>query len=72
MGVVMSKTTVVIDDELMEKALKATGAKTKRQAIEEGLRELVRKKQIDSFRKDLGTFEISLSLKELKRLRGEK
>jgi Arc/MetJ family transcription regulator len=67
----MSKTTVVIDDDLMEKALKATGAKTKRQAIEEGLRELIRKRRRDSFRKDLGTFDLSLTLKELKRLRSE-
>lgn len=33
---------VVIDDDLMDEALKVTGLKTKRQAIEEGLRLLVR------------------------------
>jgi Arc/MetJ family transcription regulator len=68
----MSKTTVVIDDELMEKALKATGAKTKKQAIEEGLRELIRKRQMEEFKRDLGTFELSLTLKELKRLRSDR
>jgi len=40
----MGKTTVVIDDKLLEKAIKVTGAKSKKQAIEEGLKELVRKK----------------------------
>jgi Arc/MetJ family transcription regulator len=36
------RTTVVIDDELMRQALRATGAKTKREAVELGLRTLVR------------------------------
>ncbi|MCD6472723.1 type II toxin-antitoxin system VapB family antitoxin [Candidatus Aerophobetes bacterium] len=30
----MGKTTVVIDDKLLEKAIKVTGAKSKKQAIE--------------------------------------
>lgn len=68
----MSKTTVVIDDDLMEMAIKATGAKTKKQVIEQGLRELIRKRKLQSFRKDLGTFEMSLTLKELKKLRHER
>lgn len=71
-GMGMSKTTVVIDDELMEQALKATGAKTKKQAIEEGLRELIRRRRLQSFKRDLGTFEMSLTLKELKKLRDER
>jgi len=36
------RTNVVIDDKLMKEALKATGLKTKRAAIEEGLRALIR------------------------------
>jgi len=31
----MGKTTIVIDDKLLEAAIRATGAKSKRQAIEE-------------------------------------
>ena len=38
------RTNVVIDDELMESALKASGMKTKKDAIEEGLKLLVRMK----------------------------
>ncbi len=38
------RTNVVIDDDLMESALKASGKKTKKDAIEEGLRLLVRMK----------------------------
>ena len=36
------RTNIEIDDKLMKDALKATGAKTKREAVELGLRTLVR------------------------------
>ncbi len=35
------RTNIVIDDKLMAEALKATGARTKREAVELGLRTLV-------------------------------
>jgi Arc/MetJ family transcription regulator len=35
------RTNIVIDDKLMADALKATGAKTKKEAVELGLRTLV-------------------------------
>jgi len=42
------RTNIVIDDELMQESLRATGLKTKREAVEEGLRTLVRlQKQAD-------------------------
>lgn len=67
----MGKTTVVIDDKLLEAAIKITGAKSKRQAIEEGLKELVRRKNIDALRKELGTFDLDLTLAGLETLRKE-
>ena len=36
------RTNIVIDDELMERAKKVTGLKTKRAVVEAGLRGLVR------------------------------
>jgi Arc/MetJ family transcription regulator len=36
------RTNIVIDDKLMRDALKATGLKTKREIVEEGLRTLLR------------------------------
>ncbi len=36
------RTNIVIDDKLMQDTLKATGLKTKREAVELGLRTLVR------------------------------
>ena len=65
----MSKTTVVIDEKLLETAIKVAGVKTKRQAIEAGLKELIRAKNRELFRRELGTFEIEISLKDLERLR---
>ena len=38
------RTNVVIDDDLMESALRASGIKTKKDAIEEGLKLLVQLK----------------------------
>ena len=47
------RTNIVIDDTLMEEAMAATGAATKREAVELGLRTLVRLRRqagIRSFR----------------------
>ncbi len=39
------RTNIVIDDALMEDALEATGLRTKREAVELGLRTLIRLKR---------------------------
>jgi len=65
------KTTVVIDDNLLRDAIKAAGVRTKREAIEMGLRELVRKRNLEALKQELGTFDLDLSLEELARLRSE-
>jgi Arc/MetJ family transcription regulator len=41
-GVHIVRTNIEIDDKLMKDALKATGVKTKREAVELGLKTLVR------------------------------
>jgi Arc/MetJ family transcription regulator len=48
------RTVIVIDDQLMEDALKATGLKTKREAVELGLRTLVRLQQQAQIRRFRG------------------
>ncbi|MBM3703000.1 MAG: type II toxin-antitoxin system VapB family antitoxin [Actinobacteria bacterium] len=65
----MSKTTVVIDDKLLKTAIEVTKAKSKREVIEKGLKELVHKKNIEALRKELGTFDLSLTLEKLNELR---
>lgn len=44
------RTNIIIDDRLMAEALKATGAKSKREAVELGLKALVRLKQQERLR----------------------
>ena len=65
----MKKTTVLIDEKLLEQAVEITGARTKREAIEKGLRELIRQYNKEALREDLGTFDIDLTLDELEHLR---
>jgi Arc/MetJ family transcription regulator len=65
----MKKTTVFIDEKLLAEAMEAIGAKTKKEAITAGLQSLVQQRNRDAFRKELGTFEIDLDLKDLERLR---
>jgi len=40
--VMIMRTTIVIDDDLMARALEISGLKTKREAVEEGLKLLIR------------------------------
>ena len=44
------RTNIVIDDNLLERAMRATGAKTKREAVERGLASLVRLKAQEEIR----------------------
>jgi Arc/MetJ family transcription regulator len=50
------RTNIVIDDKLMAATLKATGLKTKREAVEQGLRALLRLKQQTELRKLRGKY----------------
>jgi Arc/MetJ family transcription regulator len=45
------RTNIVIDDKLMRDTLRATGLKTKREAVEEGLRSLLRLRRQAEIRK---------------------
>ena len=49
-GLVYMRTNIVIDDDLLERAMRATGAKTKREAVELGLASLVRLKEQEDIR----------------------
>jgi Arc/MetJ family transcription regulator len=42
LGYTSMRTNIVIDDKLMRETLRATGLKTKREAVEESLRTLLR------------------------------
>lgn len=44
------RTNIVIDDDLMTEALRATGLRTKREAVELGLKTLLRLRQQEEIR----------------------
>ena len=48
------RTNIVIDDALMREALQASGLKTKREAVEQGLKALVRLAHQEEIRKFRG------------------
>ncbi|MGC4051499.1 MAG: type II toxin-antitoxin system VapB family antitoxin [Paludibaculum sp.] len=48
------RTNIVIDDQLMRETLRATGLKTKREAVEQGLRTLLRLSRQAEIRKFRG------------------
>ena len=60
------RTNVVIDDDLMASALKASGIKTKKGAIEEGLKLLVRMKSQERIRGFRGKLKWAGSLDEMR------
>jgi Arc/MetJ family transcription regulator len=60
------RTNVVIDDGLMESALKASGRKTKKDAIEEGLRLLVQMKGQEKIRGFRGKLKWTGNLEEMR------
>ncbi|GAB4414597.1 MAG: hypothetical protein OHK0021_21870 [Bryobacter sp.] len=60
------RTNIVIDEKLMRETLRATGMKTKREAVEEGLRTLLRLKQQEKIRKVRGKLSWTGDLDEMK------
>lgn len=48
------RTNIVIDDKLMKDALRAAGVKTKREAVELGLRTLIRLRRQEEIRRFRG------------------
>ena len=60
------RTNIVIDDKLMSEALKVTGLKTKKEAVELGLKMLVRLNQQQALRKLRGNLKWEGNLDEMR------
>lgn len=60
------RTNVVLDDELMASALKVSGLKTKKDAIEEGLRLLIQVKSQKEIKRYRGKLKWSGNLDEMR------
>jgi len=60
------RTNIVIDDKLMTDALKATGLRTKKEAVEEGLKLLIRRNKQQAVRKLRGKLKWEGDLDEMR------
>lgn len=60
------RTNIVIDDKLMRDTLKATGLKTKREAVELGLRTLLRLRRQEDIRRLRGKLDWTGDLDEMR------
>lgn len=60
------RTNIVIDEKLMAEAIEATGAKTKKEAVELGLRALIRLKRQERLRGLRGKLRWTGDLEEMR------
>lgn len=65
----MSKTTVELDTNLLERARRAAGTQTMRETIDVALRALLAHGERERLRRELGTFDLSLTHAELLKAR---
>jgi Arc/MetJ family transcription regulator len=63
------RTNIVIDDDLMEEVLKVTGLETKKDAVELGLKTLVRLKNQEKIRRFRGKLSWEGDLTEKRKTR---
>jgi Arc/MetJ family transcription regulator len=61
------RTNIVIDDHLMAETMRATGAKTKREAVELGLKTLLRLAEQSEIRKFRGRLDWTGDLDQMRR-----
>ncbi len=68
------RTNIVIDDDLMQQAMKLSGLKTKRQVVEEGLKRLVQMGHKKDLLKLAGKIEFldDYNYKDMRKSRSEK
>jgi Arc/MetJ family transcription regulator len=60
------RTNIVIDDDLMKRVMKLTGLRTKREAVEMGLKALLRLKKQEGIRNFRGKLDWEGNLDELR------
>jgi Arc/MetJ family transcription regulator len=63
--------SVTLDERLLEEARVVLGKKTKREVIEEALKELVRKKRRDKAMEHAGKIDMDIDLEDLLKMREE-
>lgn len=63
--------SITVDPELLEKAVRVSGASSQREAIETALTELVRRRQIERIAARAGQVPLTMSVDDLLREREE-
>ncbi len=63
------RTTIEIDDRLLEEAKRLTSVKTKKELIDLSLRELIRKRRIEHLLSQFGRCPVDLTLKDIETFR---
>ncbi len=63
------RSTIDIDDELLEEAKRLTSIKTKKELINLSLMELIRKKRIEHLLSLYGSSPVDLTLKDIEKFR---
>ena len=66
MTVIYMRTNIEIDDKLMNDVLKATGLKTKKDAVELGLKTLIRLKKQENIKRFRGQLKWTGDLDEMR------
>ncbi len=65
------RTTIDIDEKLLNEAMNVTNASTKRELIRISLQEVIRKAHVERLRKRLGKYTFDLTLDELEQIRND-
>ena len=63
------RTTVDIDEKLLDEALKLSKIRTKKELINLSLREYVRKIRLENLKNRLGNYDLAMDLKDIEESR---
>jgi Arc/MetJ family transcription regulator len=69
--VIVVRTTLELDQDLVEEVLKLSGAKTKKRAITTAMEEYIRMKRREELRAMIANYEHGMTLEELHKIRDE-
>jgi Arc/MetJ family transcription regulator len=64
------RTTLDLDEKLIDEAKRISNGKSKKAVIEEALLEFINARRIEKLRRMIGSCEIDLTLEELRQMRG--
>ena len=63
------RTTLDLDERLLNKAMSVSGEKSKKATVESGLKELIKRKRREDLRAMLGNTDFAMTWKEVHKLR---